>query len=77
MLVLDYGGTVTSVVKAATKDNLEQAMKESIVRLVSHPRISIAIISGRGLDDIYERVMNLMIFTPCGCIPIYGIQAYM
>ncbi len=53
-LFLDYDGTLTPIVESPEKAFISDEMRSLIVRLKEH--IPIAIISGRNLQDIKERV---------------------
>ncbi|MFQ5585560.1 MAG: trehalose-phosphatase [Thermodesulfobacteriota bacterium] len=53
-LFLDYDGTLTPIVGRPEKAHLSYSMKEVIRRLKR--RYPLAIISGRGLDDLREKV---------------------
>lgn len=54
MLFLDYDGTLTPIVNDPAAADLPHAMRSALVRLAE--RVPVAIISGRGLDDLQRRV---------------------
>jgi alpha,alpha-trehalose-phosphate synthase [UDP-forming]/trehalose-phosphatase len=53
-LFLDYDGTLTPIVRTPEKAVLSEDMR-SIIRMLKE-RMPVAIVSGRGLDDVKERV---------------------
>lgn len=55
-LFLDYDGTLTSIVDTPDKAIISQETKEILQRLSKVPNSKLAIISGRALEDIKEKV---------------------
>lgn len=51
---LDYDGTLTPIVESPDKAKLTDAMRETVKRLAK--RRTVAVISGRDLEDVRERV---------------------
>lgn len=54
MLFLDYDGTLTPIVNDPAAADLPHAMRSALARLAE--RVPVAIISGRGLNDLQRRV---------------------
>jgi len=55
-LFLDYDGTLTPIVSQPEKAYLSGKMKRLLVNLRRNPRIQMAVVSGRSLKDIRQRV---------------------
>jgi trehalose-phosphatase len=55
-LFLDYDGTLSPIVRDPARAVLALGMKRRLERLVRHGRCRIAVISGRALSDIRDRV---------------------
>ena len=56
LLLLDYDGTLTPIVKRPELAHLSPGVKECLRELAGNPRLTVAIISGRALGDLQERV---------------------
>lgn len=56
LLALDYDGTVTPIVDEPGEAHLSPSMRLRLQSLASHPRVSLAIISGRARADLEGRV---------------------
>lgn len=54
VVFLDFDGTLTPIVEDPDAAKLDQAMRDSVAGLAG--KIPVAIVSGRGLDDLRERV---------------------
>jgi trehalose-phosphatase len=75
-LFLDYDGTLTPIVSHPDKANLSEEVRRLLLAFKKNPKILLAIVSGRSLEDIRNRVSlkgiyfignhGLEIFTP-GC----------
>ncbi len=55
-LFLDYDGTLTPIVSTPEKAKLPLAVRNSIKRLKTSPRFTVAVISGRSLRDVKRMV---------------------
>jgi alpha,alpha-trehalose-phosphate synthase [UDP-forming]/trehalose-phosphatase len=55
-LLLDFDGTLAPIVDHPDAARLDPAMRASLARLASHPRCLVAVITGRALSDIQQRV---------------------
>lgn len=55
-LFLDYDGTLTRIVKMPEKAIISQRTKNLLEKLSENPKCKISIISGRGLQDIKNKV---------------------
>ncbi|MFH1854136.1 MAG: trehalose-phosphatase [Candidatus Omnitrophota bacterium] len=55
-LFLDYDGTLTPIVSRPQLARLSPSLKKIIKNLNTHPRLNIAIISGRSLQDVKKMV---------------------
>ncbi len=58
LLLCDYDGTLTPIVDNPEMANLSDEMRKLLDRLVRKPGVTVAIVSGRALADIKERVGN-------------------
>ena len=56
LLLIDYDGTLTPIVKRPELAHLSPGVKECLRELAGNPRLTVAIISGRALEDLQERV---------------------
>jgi len=56
LLLIDYDGTLTPIVKRPELAPLSPGVKERLRELAGNPRLTLAIISGRALGDLQERV---------------------
>lgn len=56
LLFLDFDGTLAPIVQDPGKAQMPDGTREALRRFASDPRISLAIISGRALDDLRTRV---------------------
>jgi len=55
-VVLDFDGTLAPIVSAPERAALPDRVRAALQRLVRMPHVTLAIVSGRGLDDIRARV---------------------
>lgn len=56
LLFLDFDGTLTPIVEHPDKAVLSKEMKEHLYRIARNPKFRIAIISGRSLKDIKNKI---------------------
>jgi len=56
LLFLDYDGTLSPLAATPDKAALPERMKASLRGLIGQPRCKVAVISGRGLDNIKKKV---------------------
>ena len=56
LLLCDYDGTLTPIVDSPEMANLTDEMRKLLTGLVRNPGVTVAIVSGRALADIKERV---------------------
>ncbi|MEZ5601633.1 MAG: trehalose-phosphatase [Candidatus Competibacteraceae bacterium] len=52
VLVFDYDGTLTPLVAHPRLAILDPALREVLARLAATPRVTVGVVSGRGLDDL-------------------------
>lgn len=66
LLMLDFDGTIAPIRKFPEAAWLPPKMKMTLNKLALHPQISLAIISGRGLNDVRRRVgIKKAIYAGC------------
>jgi trehalose-phosphatase len=53
-MLFDYDGTLTPIVDHPALARLEAPTLQVLRRLVTHPGISVGVVSGRALDDLWE-----------------------
>lgn len=64
LLLIDYDGTLTPIVKKPELANLSLQMKECLQELAGNPHLTLGIISGRTMEDLQERVgLNGIIYV--------------
>lgn len=56
LLLADYDGTLTPIVRHPGAAGLEAGVREVLVALVEAPRVAVGLISGRALDDLRGRI---------------------
>jgi trehalose 6-phosphate phosphatase len=56
VLVFDYDGTLTPLVAHPRLAQLDPALRAVLARLAATPRITVGVVSGRGLDDLIGMV---------------------
>ncbi len=56
VLVFDYDGTLTPLVAHPRLAVLDPALREVLARLAATPRVTVGVVSGRGLDDLIGMV---------------------
>ncbi|HHW79063.1 MAG TPA: trehalose-phosphatase [Xanthomonadaceae bacterium] len=52
VLVFDYDGTLTPLVAHPSLAHLDPALRDVLARLAVMPRVTVGVVSGRGLDDL-------------------------
>ena len=52
VLVFDYDGTLTPLVAHPSLAHLDPALRDVLARLAATPRVTVGVVSGRGLDDL-------------------------
>jgi len=73
LLMTDYDGTLTPIVDNPADAILSDEMREQLVRLARSPRGCVAVISGRGLEDLRTRVdIPEAIYAGCHGLEIAG-----
>jgi trehalose-phosphatase len=73
LLMTDYDGTLTPIVDDPADAILSREMREQLVRLARSPRGCVAVISGRGLEDLRGRVgIPEVIYAGCHGLEIEG-----
>lgn len=55
-LLLDYDGTLAPIVPHPSLTAIEPESETAINALIKHPNVTLAIISGRGVDDVKNKV---------------------
>ena len=56
VLVFDYDGTLTPLVAHPSLAHLDPALRDVLARLAATPRVTVGLVSGRGLDDLIGMV---------------------
>ena len=56
VLVFDYDGTLTPLVVHPSLAHLDPALRDVLARLAATPRVTVGVVSGRGLDDLIDMV---------------------
>ena len=56
VLVFDYDGTLTPLVAHPSLAHLDPALRDALARLAATPRVTVGVVSGRGLDDLIGMV---------------------
>ena len=56
VLVFDYDGTLTPLVAHPSLAHLDPALRDVLARLAAMPRVTVGVVSGRGLDDLIGMV---------------------
>jgi len=75
LLFLDYDGTISPIAATPDKAVLPGAMKASLKRLAGQSRCEVAVISGRGLDNIKKKVgLKDIIYSGNHGLEIEGLQ---
>jgi len=73
VLILDYDGTLTPIVSSPEAATLAPSPRETLRRLAAHPRVRLAILSGRSLADIKARVgLGNVVYGGCHGLEIEG-----
>jgi trehalose-phosphatase len=73
LLMTDYDGTLTPIVDDPAEAILSEQTREDLARLARSPRARVAIISGRGLGDLRERVaLDDVICAGCHGLEVLG-----
>jgi len=73
LLMTDYDGTLTPIVDDPADAILADETREQLLRIARSPRGSVAVISGRGLEDLKTRVaIPEVIYAGCHGLEIEG-----
>ena len=73
MVILDYDGTLTSIVPSPRAAALAPSMRATLARLAERERARLAILSGRALADVRARVaVGDVIYGGCHGLEIEG-----
>jgi trehalose-phosphatase len=73
LLMTDYDGTLTSIVDDPADAFLSEDTREQLLRIARSPRGSVSVISGRGLEDLRERVaIPEVIYAGCHGLEVLG-----
>lgn len=73
MVILDYDGTLTSIVPSPRAAALAPAVRATLTRLAARERARLAILSGRALVDVRARVaVDDVIYGGCHGLEIEG-----
>ena len=56
VLVFDYDGTLTPLVAHPRLAHLDPGLRDVLARLAATPRVTVGVVSGRGLDDLIGMV---------------------
>ncbi|MCC7174261.1 MAG: trehalose-phosphatase [Bryobacterales bacterium] len=72
-VLLDFDGTLAPIAPAPDLARLEPAMRATLLSLSEMPRVLVAIVSGRALEDVRERVgVAGLIYAGCHGLAISG-----
>lgn len=73
LLMTDYDGTLTPIVDDPADAILAARTREDLARVARSPRARVAVISGRGLEDLQERVaLDDVIYAGCHGLEVRG-----
>src|SRR5678815_3831800 len=73
LLMTDYDGTLTPIVDDPADAILAVQTREDLARLARSPRARVAVISGRGIEDLRARVaLDDVIYAGCHGLEIEG-----
>jgi trehalose-phosphatase len=73
LLMTDYDGTLTPIVDDPADATLGEETREQLARLARSPRGCVAVISGRGLADLRDRVgIPEVIYAGCHGLEVAG-----
>jgi trehalose-phosphatase len=73
LLMTDYDGTLTPIVDDPADAILADDTREQLMRIARSPRGSVAVISGRGIEDLRARVgVPEVIYAGCHGLEIMG-----
>jgi trehalose-phosphatase len=73
LLMTDYDGTLTPIVDDPADAVLSESTREQLTRIARSPRGSVAVISGRGLEDLRKRVaIPEVVYAGCHGLEIVG-----
>jgi len=73
LLMTDYDGTLTPIVDDPADAILAEETREQLLRIARSARGSVAVISGRGLEDLKTRVsIPEVIYAGCHGLEIEG-----
>ncbi|HSL48233.1 MAG TPA: trehalose-phosphatase [Candidatus Deferrimicrobiaceae bacterium] len=73
LLMTDYDGTLTPLVDDPADAMLAVRTREDLARLARSPRARVALISGRGLEDLRARVaLDDVIYAGCHGLEVFG-----
>lgn len=73
LLMTDYDGTLTPIVDDPADAVLAARTREDLARLARSPRARVALISGRGLEDLRARVaLEDVIYAGCHGLEVEG-----
>ena len=73
LLMTDYDGTLTPLVDDPADAILAVRTREDLARLARSPRARVALISGRGLEDLRARVaLDDVIYAGCHGLEVFG-----
>ena len=73
LLMTDYDGTLTPIVDDPADAILAEQTREDLARLARSPRARVAVISGRGIEDLRARVaLDDVIYAGCHGLEIEG-----
>ncbi|HSE05491.1 MAG TPA: trehalose-phosphatase [Methylomirabilota bacterium] len=73
LLMTDYDGTLTPIVDDPADAVLTARTREDLARLARSPRARVALISGRGLEDLRARVaLEDVIYAGCHGLEVEG-----
>jgi len=73
ILILDFDGTLAPLVPRPAEAVLDPEVRRRLRRLAAHPRVRLAIVSGRSLSDIRRRVgLKRVVYGGCHGLEIRG-----
>lgn len=73
LLMTDYDGTLTPIVDDPADAALAAPTRDDLARLARSPRARVAVISGRGLEDLRSRVgLDDVIYAGCHGLEVAG-----
>jgi trehalose-phosphatase len=73
ILILDFDGTLTPIVSRPDAARLDPTVRRTLRRLAANPRVGLAVLTGRSLRDIRQRIgIKNIVYGGCHGLEIEG-----